>query len=98
MNINPLTPLYTGLWFHFEVTGGTHPLHIEVYIDRVQVLSKDCPDPPCHQMIAIGARGSEVLVFARDAEGNSEERRFKVNTPEKVEERRSEVDDRERVK
>jgi hypothetical protein len=82
MDIEGFNDPHAGELFHFVVTGGTRPTHIEVYIDRAQVLSKDCADPPCHEMIAIpvGAKGSEVLVIARDALGNVEQHRFEVET------------------
>ncbi|MCY1428771.1 hypothetical protein D3C76_895470 [compost metagenome] len=78
MDIENLNQPIAGDKFHFRVTGGTRPTHIEVYIDRLAVQVTDCPDPPCHEMVAIphGTIGAELLVIARDTLGNVEERSF----------------------
>lgn len=80
MQIEELGPPYAGELFRFTVTGGTRPTHIEVYIDRRQILSTDCPDPPCHEIIVVppGTRGADLWIIARDAHGNTEQIRFTV--------------------
>ncbi len=80
MEIEGLSNAYAGTHFHFRVSGGARPTRIDVYIDQIMVLSKDCDDPPCHEMIFIpnGVRGSQVRVTARDAHGNVEQKSFSV--------------------
>jgi hypothetical protein len=80
MNIESLTAPIAGERFKFRVTGGTRPTHIDVYINRQQVLDTECADPPCHEMVFIpqGARGAEIWIVARDTFGNIERRRFEV--------------------
>jgi hypothetical protein len=50
----------------------------------VRLLSEDCPDPPCHEVIDIpaDAQGAEVLIIARDTFGKIERRVFKVEGKE----------------
>ncbi|MNP33339.1 hypothetical protein D3C76_1265730 [compost metagenome] len=80
MDIENLNQPIAGEQFHFRVTGGTRPTHIEVYIDRLAIRVTDCPDPPCHEMVALphGTIGAELLVIARDTLGNIEERSFTI--------------------
>lgn len=80
MEIEELGLPYAGERFHFTVTQGTGLTNIEVYIDRKELLSKDCPDPPCHEMILVppGTKGADLWIIARDTHGNTEEKRFTV--------------------
>lgn len=80
MDIESAYEPFAGEGFHFTVSGGVKPVRIRVYIDRVQVLDDDCPDPPCHEMVLVphGTRGSELWVIATDALGTMTERRFSV--------------------
>lgn len=80
MKIEPLGVPYAGEKFEFTIKGDKKPTSLEAYIDRRQILSTDCPDPPCHEMLIVpqGTRGADLLIVARDADGNSVERVFTV--------------------
>lgn len=71
---------YPGRPFRFRVSGGTRPTRIKVYIGHKEILDKDCPDPPCHEMITIppNARGTELLIVAEDLLGNIEQAKFEI--------------------
>ena len=80
MQIHSVGQPQAGEHFHFQVTGGTRPTHIEVQIDRNKVLDTDCADPPCHESIFIpaNARGSTVWIVARDTNGTIEQLKVRV--------------------
>ena len=80
MNIRPMGQPQPGEWFNFQVSGGTRPTQIDVYIDKHKVVAKECDDPPCHEAIFIpqNARGAEMWIVARDTFGNTEQIKLKV--------------------
>jgi hypothetical protein len=80
MEIKAMNQPLAGRQFRFLVAGGTRPTRIQVYIDQSQVASKDCDDPPCHEIVWIppGTRGSEVRIVASNLLGSTEERRFTI--------------------
>lgn len=84
MDINNLNEAFAGGQFHFVVSDGARPIHIEVYVDGAPLMHEDCDDPPCHEMVFIpsGTRGAELWVVARDADGALAQRTFRVGTPD----------------
>jgi hypothetical protein len=71
---------YAGKLFRFTVAGATGKTRIEAYIDTARVLERECPDPPCHEMVRVpvGTRGSVLRIVAKDLLGDTIERQFRI--------------------
>jgi hypothetical protein len=71
---------YAGERFRFTILGGTPVIRIKAYIDSKQVLSTDCPDPPCHEVVQIpaGTRGAILRIVATDRLGSKFEQEYVI--------------------
>ena len=71
---------YSGESFRFTLSSTTHPVTIKAYVDSALILSEECPDPPCHEIIQIpiGTRGATLRLVATDRAGAILEREFTI--------------------
>jgi len=52
---------------------------IDLFIDQQQLRHKECPDPPCHEELYVGAhlKDRELIVIAHDGK-DTEELKFRI--------------------
>lgn len=72
-----------GARYKFTVLEAIGGAGIKVFVDQLEILDEDCPDPPCHEIITIpeGTRGATLRIIARDRVGNVTEREFEIAEP-----------------
>ncbi len=85
MRIENIGQPYAGQQFRFTVTNTLENTRIQVYIDKMAVLETECPDPPCHEMIAIpyGTRGSILSIIGTDRRGRIVKVQFEIAESER---------------
>ena len=67
-----------GREFRFIVLGGARPLRILVSVDDLRLVERECPDPPCHEMVFVPEGARQVSIRAVDANGDVAEELFPV--------------------
>ena len=59
-------------------------VRLSVFIDDRQISQKECPDPPCHEVIEIplGSEGRDLEVIAEDDTGHHERLKLRIKRSE----------------
>lgn len=66
--------------FSVTASGFSGRARLEIFIGGKLVRRKECPDPPCHEMVVIpkGTRGKTITLRAVSTKGEEEEREFVI--------------------
>lgn len=81
MVLNVPKPPLAGSNFSVQLDGYTGAAKLAVYVAGQRLLEKDCPDPPCHEMVFLtrDLAGRELKVIGT-AMGESVSRTFRIET------------------
>lgn len=83
MEIQNVNEAYAGGQFYFTVLGADGPTQISAYISGQLIGEFECPDPPCHEMLALPTWGfgASLEVRAEDSSGQVATKTFSISGP-----------------
>jgi hypothetical protein len=79
MDIQAVGEPHPGQVFNFTVRGGSGTARIAAYLNGIQVLQSECPDPPCHEMVFVPTNAfGQLMIVATDSSGVAQQRVFAI--------------------